>query len=129
MKQYSILIVDDDKNIVDIYSIKFKSFGCEVNTATNIADAYVLIKNGLVPNAMLLDIIMPGGNGIELLNKIRKENLLSNTAVIILSNLDQRADMDSEFLKKIDGYFIKASVTPKDLVENILDILSKKNPQ
>jgi CheY-like chemotaxis protein len=70
-----ILIVDDDTFLLNMYSLKFSKNGYEVITSQNGADALKRLKEGLEPNVILLDVIMPGIDGIELLRQIRTENL------------------------------------------------------
>lgn len=121
-----IMIVDDDANIINIYSTKLKNVGYQVFSASDAKSAEDQLNSGLIPDVMLLDIIMPNLNGIEFLNKIREQEKYKNTLVYLLSNLDRRSDLDDDFKKKIDGYFVKADIVPSVLVNTVSEALEKR---
>ncbi len=122
-----ILIVDDDENIINLYSTKLKNLGFQVFTAVDAASAQSQLSGGLVPDVMLLDIIMPNLNGIEFLNKLRANTAYDHMLVYLLSNLDRRSDLDDDFKKKIQGYFVKADIIPSALATTLIEDLEKKS--
>ena len=81
-----ILIIDDDVFLLDMYATKFKEKGFEVEIAQSGKEALDKIKEGISPEVVLLDVVMPGMDGFELLEIIRKENLIPAGKIIILSN-------------------------------------------
>src|SRR5687767_9647325 len=109
---YSILIVDDDKFLLDMYALKFKERGFKVDIAPNAKEALTKLEGGAVPDIIMLDIVMPGMDGLELLSEIRSKKLAERCITIILSNLGQKEDIDKGVALGIDGYIIKASCTP-----------------
>ena len=118
-----ILIVDDDPNITDVYSVKLGAEGFLVETAPNAKEAEAKIASGFVPDLILLDIIMPGDNGIQLLERMVKDPILADTKIVIFSNLDQRSDIDEKILSKIAGYYLKVNMIPSDMVKKAREVL------
>jgi len=84
--KHTILIVDDDKFLLGMYSVKFQKEGFEVVTASDGGEALGKLKEGLLPDVIVLDIVMPVMDGLELLEKIRENHLGEKSIIIILSN-------------------------------------------
>lgn len=121
-----ILIVDDDSFLLDMYALKFSQHNFEVHTATSGVQAIEKLKGGLVPDIILLDIIMPEMDGFEMLEKINSENLSPDSSKIILSNKSEQADIDRGSRLGAVGYIVKASSTPGEVIDQVLDIMTKK---
>lgn len=120
-----ILIVDDDKFLVNMYSIKFKSAGFEVFSAFDGQETLAKLKDGLVPDVVMLDMIMPAMDGVEILARIRKENLVPKAKVVILSNQNQPSDIERAKALGISGYIVKATTIPSEVVTEIQQILKE----
>lgn len=118
-----IFIVDDDKFLLDMYTFKFKERGFEVTQAFGSIDALNKLKGGIVPDVILLDIVMPSMDGFELLGLIKTENLAPDAKVIVLSNLGQPGDVEKGRSLGANGYVIKASSTPSEVVEKVVTVL------
>lgn len=123
MSKKKILQIDDDSNITDVYSMKFTADGYQFEVAPNAKDGEAKIASGYIPDLILLDIIMPGDNGIQLLERLSKNPVLADTKIVIFSNLDQRADIDENILKKISGYLLKVNMIPSDMSKKVAEIL------
>lgn len=119
-----ILIIDDDKSISDLYSLSFGAADYEVKVAGNAAEALACIGGGFTPDAILLDIIMPGENGIELLNKLSADPKLAKTKIIIFSNLDHQGDLDENLRQKIAAYYLKVDMTPSEILAKVEEFLA-----
>ena len=74
-KKYSVLLVDDDKFLLEMYRKKFEQDGGAVDVALGSEEALSKLRNGAKPDILILDIIMPAMDGLELLSTIRNENL------------------------------------------------------
>ncbi|MFZ2831567.1 MAG: response regulator [Minisyncoccia bacterium] len=118
-----IFIVDDDKFLLDMYTFKFKEKGFEVTQAFGSVDALNKLKGGIIPDILLLDVVMPTMDGFELLALIKSENLAPSAKVIVLSNLGQPADVEKGRSLGANGYVIKASATPSEVVEKVMMVL------
>jgi CheY-like chemotaxis protein len=122
-----ILIADDDKFLIDMYSLKFSQEGYDVSVASNGQEVIDKIDKGEIPDIFLLDIIMPVMDGFALTEEIKKRDSCSRAAVIILSNLGSKEDIDRGVELGVDGYIIKASATPSEVVSKVADIIKAKN--
>ena len=119
-KKYKVLIVDDDEFLLSMYSVKFSKSGLEVVTSTGSADALNKLTEGFVPDVMVLDIVMPGMNGFELLEKIRSLKLAPGAIVIFLTNLGQDADIERAKKLGANGYIVKASSIPSEVYAEVM---------
>jgi CheY-like chemotaxis protein len=121
-KKTSIFIVDDDKFLLDIYAVKFSKANFDIHSADNAEDALKQIRAGLTPDVILLDVIMPGLTGIEMLETIRKESLIPKATVIMLTNQSTSEDLDRAKKLNIDGYIIKAMAIPSEVLDEVTKI-------
>lgn len=124
-KKYRILIVDDDTFLVNMYSLKFERAGFSVETALSAQEALEKLENAPSPDAILLDIVMPTMDGLELLKKIKTEKLGGSALCIVLSNQSQSIDIAKAKEIGADGYIVKASSIPSEVVTETLAILRK----
>ncbi|KKR39331.1 MAG: Response regulator receiver domain protein [Parcubacteria group bacterium GW2011_GWC2_40_31] len=124
-KKYKILIIDDDRLLLDMYATKFKEEKFDVDIAVGAKEALDKIKNGASPDIILLDIVMPGMDGFELMAEIKKENLAKDSKIIFLTNLGQKEDINKGMSLGALDYIIKAYFTPSEVVNKIKDILKK----
>jgi CheY-like chemotaxis protein len=124
-KKYKIFLVDDDQFLLNMYSIKFSNAGFQVETAVGGSDALAKLRGDADPDAVLLDVVMPGMDGIELLEVIKKEKLAPHASFIILSNQGQAADIERAKKIGIAGYIVKATSIPSEVVSEIQAILKQ----
>lgn len=121
----NILCIEDDHFIADLYTRALRKKGHDVVIIPNGADALIEAKTK-VYDLILLDIMLPDKNGVEILEELRGEDGkgLPLTKIIVTTNFDE-PEKDRERLEKIaDGYLIKADVTPSRLVELVEQILA-----
>ncbi|MDO8471004.1 MAG: response regulator [bacterium] len=123
-KQYTVLIVDDDKFLLDMYRKKFEREGATVDVAVGSLEALVKLRGGAKPDILILDIIMPDIDGIELLETIRKEKLVPNSAIIMLTNESNQDKIEKAKSLGIKGYIVKATYIPSEVVEEVLKIVN-----
>ncbi len=119
-----ILIIDDDSFLLDMYSIKFKEAGFDVVTSLD-AEAALGQLESVKPDVMLLDVVMPHMSGLELLERLKTLNL-TRPVIIILSNQGQQSDIDKAKTLGVDGYIIKASTIPSEVLDKVLEIMEAK---
>lgn len=121
-----VFIVDDDKFLLDMYALKFSEVGFSVCAAGSGADVLDKLNEGFVPDVILLDIVMPGMDGFELLKNIKEKKLVPSAKIIILSNIGQESDIERGKKLGANGYIVKASVTPTEVVEKVKEVLKQK---
>ena len=112
----SILIVEDDRPIADMYGRVLERAGYSVEFATNGGEG--LQKARQKPyDLVLLDIMMPEKTGIEVLKELRGEdgNGSPDTKIVILTNLAQDKTSQEALKAQADGYIIKADIVPSQL--------------
>lgn len=119
-----ILIVDDDPFILDMYILKFKEQGFDVETAR---DGKVGLDRAesYQPNVLLLDIVMPVMDGFGVLSELKKRGTTHHMKIILLSNLGQKSDVQRGMELGANDYIIKAHLTPSEVVEKVRDLLKK----
>ncbi len=123
---HRIYLVDDDRFLLDMYAVKFKNAGHEVSVFQSGDEVLSVLRKDPAPSALLLDVIMPGMTGFEILETIRKEKIGDGTMkVIILSNQGQDSDIDKARELGADGYIIKASAIPSEVLAETLAIVEK----
>jgi len=114
-----IFIVDDDKYLLDMYTIKFKEKGFDVTQAVGSVDALSKLREGSDPDVLILDVVMPTMDGLELLAIVKSEKLAPHAKIVVLSNLGQPSDIEKGRNLGANGYIIKASATPSEIVEKV----------
>ena|SRR3989344_4866360 len=126
-KKYTVLLVDDDKFLLDMYHKKFEQDGALVDVALGSEEALSKLRGGAKPDILILDIIMPTMDGLELLEVIRKEKLSPSSTVIMLTNESNRNKIEQAKSLGIKGYIVKATSIPSEVVEEALKIANLKN--
>jgi CheY-like chemotaxis protein len=122
-----VLLVDDDKFLLDMYAIKFNKSGYEVKTADSTDSALKLLRDGYVPDVMLTDIVMPGMDGLELVSVIKKERLIPASKIIMLTNQGSSDDISRAKKMNVDGYIVKATTIPSEVLGEVEKIISQKS--
>jgi CheY-like chemotaxis protein len=113
-----ILIVEDDSFVKDIYHTKLSQEGYEIVEADNGVEALKKVKENK-PDLILLDIIMPYMNGIEVLRELKKDENLKDIPVVLLTNLSQKEEINEGLALGAKDYLIKSHFTPTEVLEKI----------
>lgn len=121
-----ILIIDDDKFLLDMYATKFAESGFDVTTAFGGMDALTKLEEGIRPEVIVTDIVMPVMDGFEFLAELGKKNISRDARIVILSNLGQKEDIERGEALGASGYIVKATATPTEVVERVRGILEEK---
>ncbi|HDQ16736.1 MAG TPA: response regulator, partial [Candidatus Vogelbacteria bacterium] len=123
-----ILIVDDDRFLVDMYSMKFANAGFEVLAYFSAEEVLKAVaEDNISPDICLIDIIMPNMDGFELIEKLKQEENFKSSLFVVLSNLGQKEDVNRGREYGLAGYIIKASATPAEVVKMISDLAEGKS--
>ena len=127
MKQPTILIVDDENDIIDLLSYNLKTNNYNVETACDGSEALLKINNNI--DLILLDVMMPKIDGIEVCKSIKKNPSTKNIPVILLTAKSTSQDEYEGLISGADDY-IKKPISIKNLllrIKNILNRVSKKS--
>lgn len=118
---YKIFLVDDDRFLLDLYAVKFKNAGHEVSTFSGGEDLLAALRkdDSVAPDALLVDVIMPGLTGFETVEALRKEGLAKGAKVIFLTNQGESSDFERA-RPLADGYIIKASAIPSEVLNETI---------
>ena len=120
-----ILIVDDDPLLVRLYEKAFRLSKYETETAFDGESALEKLKMaGVKPTLILLDVMMPKMNGLELLSKIKIDAGLKELPVIMLTNLAGDKDAEEALLRGAITYLVKSKYQPKEVVQKVKEIMS-----
>ena len=109
--------------------MKFKEQGMVTEAVFNGHEALEKLSADNSFDVILLDLIMPSMDGFELLKQIREKKLARKSAIVILSNQGQQSDIDKAEQFNVDGYIIKASTIPSEVLSKVVDIVDEKQKQ
>ena len=112
------MIIEDDKFLRELIVRKLNKEDFEVSEAVDGEEGIKKIIEEK-PDLILLDLILPGIDGFEVLARMKKESSLSSIPVIILSNLGQKDDVEKGLKMGAIDYLIKAHFTPGEIIEKI----------
>ena len=116
----TMLIIDDDKFLLDMYALKFKEAKFSVATAMSVEEALTQLQDSTKrPRAILLDMIMPGVDGFEFLEQLTKLLKGTGTRIIILSNQGDEAGIETAKRLGAAGYILKANTIPSEVVKEV----------
>lgn len=117
-----LLLIDDDAFLRDMYALKFKEEGYEVEVADTAANGLAKIEASPDFDVILLDMVMPAMTGIELIKEIKRLFPDAKAKCIVLSNQGQQEDIDEAKAVGAVGYIIKAEAVPSDVVKRVAEL-------
>jgi DNA-binding response OmpR family regulator len=125
-KKIKVLIIEDDPFLSSMYATKFELEGFAVFSGDNGQKGLDLALVE-IPDIILLDILMPVMNGFEVLENLKKNDKTKNIPTILLTNLNQKDEIERGFALGADDYLIKAHFMPSEVVEKVRGLISDKN--
>jgi CheY-like chemotaxis protein len=117
-----ILLVEDDPFLIDLYTTKLEQEGFSVEVSNDGEDCFRRIKEN-IPDLVLLDIVLPNVDGWEILQKIRNDEKFKDLKIVILSNLNQKEEIEKGLKFNVEKYLVKAHYTPTEVVEEVKKII------
>lgn len=112
-----ILLIEDDHFINQLYLRVLKQAGFETVLASDGSEGVSLANNTF--DLILLDVMLPKIDGISVLKKLKENPLTRETPIVLLTNLGQESVIKAAFGMGAQGYILKMSVTPYEMVEKI----------
>ena len=123
-KKIKVLLIEDEKEVAELYKLKLTLDGYEVITAENGQEG--LDKaNSYRPELIFLDIKMPEMDGFEVLKKLRATARTKDIPVVILSNFDEQDLIEKGLTLGANEYLIKSQFTPEDISNKIKSWVSE----
>lgn len=121
-----IFLVEDEKDIRRLYSDFLKEAGYEV---VEFSDGLSVMEEALKTDwdLILLDIMLPGQDGLQILKSLKANALTNLKPVIILTNLSIESVAQEVFSLGADGFLIKSEITPDKIVSEIEGAFQKYN--
>ena len=119
----TVLCVEDDRLIGEMYVRSLQKAGYEVTWMIDGNDGLVAARNQPF-DLIILDLMLPEQRGDQILNALRSgtTDLIPNTKILIMTNFEQDDLSKASIIKRVDGYLIKADITPRKLLEVIQEI-------
>jgi len=114
-----LLLVDDDAFLRDMYALKFSESGFKVEVADRGSEALRILEKDQKFDVILLDMIMPGMTGVELIREIKNIYTNIESKFIVLSNQGQPEDIKDSLAAGAIGYIIKTEAIPSDVVKKV----------
>ncbi len=118
----TILVIEDDRFIGEMYVRSLRKAGYTVDWLIDGVDGLVAARNNHY-DLILLDIMLPEKRGSEILEALRAEpQHIAGTKIVIMTNFDQDESTRLALQTSVDGYLIKAEITPRRLLEIIAEM-------
>ncbi len=124
-KKGTILLLDDDKFLLDMYITKFTAAGYAVEACLSGNAALTTLRSGLKPTVVLFDITMPELDGLSFLRTISSENLAPGALKIALSNQDNEIEKQEAIKLGTARYIVKARMIPSEVVSAVEEELAR----
>ena len=117
-KKPKVLIVEDDFRLCRVYMIKLQKEGIDVSIAGEGNEGLRRIY-AEKPDLIILDLMLPGLDGFQILDKIKKDKEVSSIPVLIMSNLGCEADVEKGLKLGAIDYIVKTETSISEVVEKI----------
>jgi len=121
----TILCVEDDRFIGEMYVRSLQKAGYDVTWVVDGNDGLVAARNQNF-DLIILDLMLPEQRGDQILDALRNNNvdLVPNSKILIMTNFEQDEASRKSVMSRVDGYLIKADITPRNLIEVVKQMSS-----
>ena len=121
----TILCVEDDRFIGEMYVRSLQKAGYDVTWVVDGNDGLVVARNQTF-DLIILDLMLPEQRGDQILDALRNNNvdLVPNSKILIMTNFEQDEASRKSVMSRVDGYLIKADITPRNLIEVVKQMSS-----
>ena len=121
----TILCVEDDRFIGEMYVRSLQKAGYDVTWVVDGNDGLVAARNQNI-DLIILDLMLPEQRGDQILDALRNNNvdLVPNSKILIMTNFEQDEASRKSVMSRVDGYLIKADITPRNLIEVVKQMSS-----
>lgn len=119
-----VLIIEDDESLYKVYSAELKLRGFEVSHEADGMNAMNAIEEN-EPDLILLDIILPGRNGLEILEEIFNRDEFSDVKVIVVTNYGNDSNVKKALELGAEDYVLKYNIVPSELSQKVSQALGE----
>ncbi len=121
----TILCVEDDRFIGEMYVRSLQKAGYDVTWVVDGNDGLVAARNQNF-DLIILDLMLPEQRGDQILDALRNNNvdLVPNSKILIMTNFEQDESSRKSVMSRVDGYLIKADITPRNLIDVVKQMSS-----
>ena len=123
LAQPSVLVADDDPDIRDLVVFKLEQAGFSVRAVADGNAALEVLKDS-APDLVVLDVMMPGLSGLDVLRQIRSEPRLEPVKVLLLTARARDTDVDDGYSTGADEYVTKP-FSPRELLHRVNTLLGR----
>lgn len=117
-KKKHIVLVEDEQTLANLIEIGLKKAGYSVQSASNGKKGLILIEKSK-PDLVLLDIMLPGLGGFDILEMLHRERVLPDLPVIIISNSGEPIEIERATKFGVRDYLIKVNFNPNEVIEKV----------
>ena len=125
LKGKKVMWVEDDKFLSDIISRKLSGEGCTLVHSTNGEEALSVVEKEN-PDIIVLDILLSGIDGFEILKRLKENQKVKEIPVILLSNLGQKSDIEKGQALGAAKFLVKATMTLDEIVDEVKMTIGSK---
>ena len=124
----TILCVEDDRFIGEMYVRSLQKAGYDVTWVVDGNDGLVAARNQNF-DLIILDLMLPEQRGDQILDALRNNNvdLVTNSKILIMTTFEQDEASRKSVMSRVDGYLIKADITPRNLIEVVKQMDDEKS--
>lgn len=124
MNKMTVMIIEDDAALLDLYKTRFEIEGFNVITASR-GDEALVIAEKENPSLFMVDIMLPGVDGLKVIEELKKSPKHKNASIVALTALDLDDVKKKALAVGADEYLIKSRITLHDIVTTAQDVLEK----
>jgi len=126
-RKTKVLLLDDEKFLVEIYKIKFEKSGYEVSTYYDVDNALQALRKGYEPDVILFDVTMPDSrSGYEFIETVQKEKLAKHCLKVALTNEGQDGEIARLVELGADAHLLKTNFIPSEIVTTVTEMLKTR---
>lgn len=117
-----ILIVEDDLSLYNLFKTDLEIKGYAVSNVSDGSLAYDAVKTQ-TPDIVLLDVMLPGKNGLEILEELKTQDETKDIKVVMLTNFGDEDNVSRALDLGAEDYLMKYNIVPSDLSEKVASYL------
>lgn len=121
-----VLLLDDDKFLLEMYRMKFSSAGYAVEACSSVGAALTLLRGPFSPDVILFDMVMPTNDGFDFLRSLKTEKLAHGALLIALTNQSAPEEQKTAEELGVKHYITKAATIPSEVVNRVDEALGRK---